>query len=70
MPKRMGRPPKGDRYPHTVRFPREHLAVYQRRAAAAGLALGDYVAREMALRHGLDLPPHLDTDAGQLPLTG
>jgi hypothetical protein len=67
--RRPGRRSKGERKPSMVRFPLEHVAIYEEAAARAGLPLSDYVAREMALRHGLNLPEYLTaTDQTQLPL--
>lgn len=57
--------PKGDREPFTGRYPREHLAIYKARAAAAGLPLGDYLARVLASAHGLDEPEYITRNPNQ-----
>ncbi|GAA3455930.1 hypothetical protein GCM10018962_77640 [Dactylosporangium matsuzakiense] len=70
MQRKPGRKGKGERQQLSVRFPAEHFAAYQAAADEAGLPLGDYVVREMALRHSLELPEWLQTerDQDQLPL--
>lgn len=54
-----GRKPKGERTPATVRVPERHYNRYLKLADEAGLSLNDYLVRELALRHQLDLPDYL-----------
>ena len=65
QPRPPGPQPKGDREPFTGRYPREHLAIYKARAAAAGLPLGDYLATVLASAHGLDEPEYLSRNPNQ-----
>ncbi len=58
-PARRGRKPKGVRTRHTVQFPSDQLDLYREKADAQGLALGDWIALQMATAYGLPLPDYL-----------
>ena len=64
---------------HSVRIPEDHYEDYERIAREAGLSLGDYLVRELALAHGLDVPGYIQkrqrkalanrTDQQELPIS-
>lgn len=56
------RPRYGDRAPIKVHWPAVHREIYERRAAEAGLSLGEYLIQTMARAHSIPLPG--DEDEG------
>lgn len=71
MATKRGPAPKGDREQFTFRLPRTHLEEYRRRAEAAGMPLGDYLATRLAHDHDLGEPGYIRRqNQGQLPLEG
>lgn len=63
MRRRPGPQPKGERTAFTVRTPSTHMDTYRQLAAEEGIPLGDYLARELARRHGLPDPGYLNRPA-------
>lgn len=59
MRRKPGPVPKGERSAFTVRAPSNHMDSYRRLAAEEGIPLGDYLARELARRHGFPDPGYL-----------
>jgi hypothetical protein len=49
-----------------VRWPESHREFYAQRAQELGMPFSEYVIREMAERHGLDLSGGEDSDQLQL----
>jgi hypothetical protein len=62
---KQGRPSKGTRPQHTVRFPAEHYSRYQHNAEELGLSYSDYVTFVLARAHGLDLPEYITRQLGR-----
>ncbi len=61
-----GRPSKGDRYPRTIRFPRELNDAIEDAAAAAGYDnVNDFVVDVVARAHAAGLVP---AESGQMRL--
>lgn len=54
-----GPKPKGDRRQFTLSFPKEDFELYQARAAAQGIPVGDYLAAVCATAHGRDEPDYV-----------
>lgn len=54
-----GPAPKGNRDQATFRAPADHLSEYRRLAQKEGIPLGDYIAQQLALAHGLDEPAYI-----------
>lgn len=54
-----GPKPKGKRRQFTVSFPQDDFELYQARAAARGLPMGDYIAAICATAHGRDEPEYV-----------
>lgn len=52
----MGQPFRGPRKATLVRLPLQHHAHYKAAAEKLGLDLGSYVAMQLALQHGLEMP--------------
>ena len=50
----------------SVRWPESHREFYAQRAQELGMPFSEYVIREMAERHGLDLSGGEDSDQLQL----
>lgn len=65
---RPGRPPKGRRAQITLRVPIEHAEHYREEATREGLALMDYLARELAKAHELPEPAYLSRSRAQAEL--
>lgn len=67
---RPGRDPKGDRSQVTLRLPRAHREIYERKAKQVGLPLCDYLALHLARAQGLDDPDYIKPRLGDeaLPL--
>ncbi|MCO7220851.1 hypothetical protein [Klenkia sp. PcliD-1-E] len=54
-----GPKPIAGRKSQTFRLPEDHHAAYEEAARREGLPLGDYLARELALRHQFAVPEYI-----------